>query len=156
MPSKLVGKLHDASYGHTNVISLGCHSYSVPQHISEHVELIKPTVHFKRSVPHASKPRHKRQTDSKPKVNSHLRLGGHAPLISDVTITPALENCDEMITPACLQALYSVNYTPVATDKNTYGIGELHQILIMTKPELYLFLETSRIHTSRISSRRLG
>lgn len=39
-----------------------------------------------------------------------------------VTITPVLENCDEIITPDCLRALYSVNYTPVATDINTYGI----------------------------------
>lgn len=41
-----------------------------------------------------------------------------------VTITPVLENCDENITPDCLRALYSVNYTPVATDINSYGIGK--------------------------------
>ena len=41
-----------------------------------------------------------------------------------VTITPALENCDELITPDCLRALYSVDYTPVATAKNSYGIGK--------------------------------
>ena len=42
-----------------------------------------------------------------------------------VTITPSLSNCDENITLDCLRALYNVNYQPVATDKNSYGIGML-------------------------------
>ncbi|OBZ71486.1 Tripeptidyl-peptidase SED1 [Grifola frondosa] len=37
---------------------------------------------------------------------------------------PSLANCDEMIVPDCLRALYSIDYTPVATDKNTFGIVE--------------------------------
>ncbi|KAG5347999.1 hypothetical protein C0989_011261 [Termitomyces sp. Mn162] len=37
--------------------------------------------------------------------------------------TPSLANCDKMITLDCLRALYSVDYTPVATDKNSYGIA---------------------------------
>lgn len=28
------------------------------------------------------------------------------------------------ITPACLHALYGMDYTPVATDRNSYGIVE--------------------------------
>ncbi len=39
-----------------------------------------------------------------------------------VTITPGLENCDKQITLDCLRALYSVDYTPQSTDKNTFGI----------------------------------
>lgn len=50
-----------------------------------------------------------------------------------VTITPTLENCDETITPDCLRALYAVNYTPVATDKNSYGIGVFYVALVTLK-----------------------
>lgn len=36
----------------------------------------------------------------------------------------SLDQCDEQITPACLQALYNFKYTPAATKKNSIGIGE--------------------------------
>lgn len=58
---------------------------------------------------------------SKARIQSDLRLG--ETLAKDVTIGPSLENCDTNITPDCLRALYSVNYTPVATDRNSFGIG---------------------------------
>ena len=34
------------------------------------------------------------------------------------------KDCDEYITPKCLRKLYGLFYKPVATDKNSYGIGE--------------------------------
>jgi tripeptidyl-peptidase-1 len=34
------------------------------------------------------------------------------------------QGCDEYITPNCLRALYGLFYKPVATDKNSYGIGQ--------------------------------
>ncbi|KAL5524259.1 hypothetical protein ACEPAF_9399 [Sanghuangporus sanghuang] len=111
---------HVYTHPETGLEQISCHSYYVPNHVREHVDLIMPTVHFKRSISVTSK--HKRQSGLKPEINSHLR--GPMRLSSSVTITPELENCDEIITPACLRALYSVNYTPVATDRNTYGIVE--------------------------------
>ena len=50
---------------------------------------------------------------------------GNGPKKSDkaVTITPTLSTCDKMITLDRLRALYNINYTPVATDKNTFGVG---------------------------------
>ena len=39
-------------------------------------------------------------------------------------ITGQLEECDQYITPICLRALYNFSYEPVATDKNSYGVGE--------------------------------
>ncbi|KAI5121353.1 hypothetical protein M0805_000661 [Coniferiporia weirii] len=112
---------HVYTHVETGAEQISCHSYHVPQYVREHVDLIQPTVHFNHR-PAGSTPMHKRQAGSKSKIHSHLR--GPKPMNSDVTITPVLENCDENITPACLQALYSVDYTPVATDKNTYGIVE--------------------------------
>jgi tripeptidyl-peptidase-1 len=32
--------------------------------------------------------------------------------------------CDTNITPDCLRALYNMTYTPQATDKNSFGVGE--------------------------------
>ncbi|THH05901.1 hypothetical protein EW145_g4459 [Phellinidium pouzarii] len=112
---------HVYTHVETGAEQISCHSYYVPNHVKEHIELIKPTVHFNHR-PAGLSPLRKRQTGSKSNIESHLR--GPKPMASDVTISPVLETCDEMIVPACLQALYSVNYTPVATDKNTYGIVE--------------------------------
>ena len=96
----------------------------MPGHITEHVDLIQPTVHFERRSAGITR-KHKRAPGGKSFINSHIRPGKTLgkTLASDVTITPSLENCDTQITPDCLRALYAVNYTPVATDQNTYGIG---------------------------------
>ena len=33
------------------------------------------------------------------------------------------QECDKYTTPNCLRMLYGLFYQPVATDKNSYGIG---------------------------------
>lgn len=99
--------------------STGCHSYHVPQHVREHVDIIQPTVHFVHRAPSA--PLHRREL-RKANIGGGTRTGPKT-LGQKVTITPALADCDTNITPDCLRALYSVNYTPVATAKNSYGIG---------------------------------
>ena len=98
---------------------LGCKSYSVPVHVREHIDLIKPTVHFihhpnpnalqKRGINLGSPSVH-----SGPKTNN-----------KHITLPSTLANCDEMITPDCLRALYSIDHKPVATAKNSFGIGML-------------------------------
>lgn len=99
---------------------IGCHNYSVPAHIQQHVDLIKPTVHFNhRTGPNA----HRRRSGGLgrpafgggPKMSTGNRV---------VTINPTMANCDEFITLDCLRALYKINYTPVATHKNSFGIVE--------------------------------
>ncbi|KAF9474024.1 hypothetical protein BDN70DRAFT_816380 [Pholiota conissans] len=101
---------------------LGCHNYSVPAHIKEYIELIKPTVHFNhRPSPKVSQSLKKR---AGPNLGSPSIHGGPKKAAKDVRITPNLENCDQFITPDCLRALYSIKYKPVATHKNTYGIVE--------------------------------
>ena len=40
------------------------------------------------------------------------------------SIFTELEHCDETITLACLRALYDFVYVPVATKKNSIGVGE--------------------------------
>ena len=101
--------------------SSGCHNYSVPRHLQQHVDLIKPTVHFDhRPAPNALKKR----------IGSLGQpfLGTGPNMLSNDAVTlptPSMENCNKMITLDCLRSLYKINYTPSATDKNTFGIGNL-------------------------------
>lgn len=83
----------------------------------EHIDLIKPTVQFShRLSPLALKKRGgglgMPSSRTGPKKSDKL-----------VVISPSLEFCDQSITLDCLRALYNVTYKPVATDKNSYGIG---------------------------------
>ncbi|KAJ3512115.1 hypothetical protein NLJ89_g3712 [Agrocybe chaxingu] len=103
----------------------GCHNYSVPVQIQKYVDLIKPTVHFNhRPAPN----RNKRAS----------RLGRPSPgngpkyLDFDAAVTPSLANCNEIITLDCLRALYNINYTLVATGKNTFGVGEADVSVLST------------------------
>ncbi|KDR74449.1 hypothetical protein GALMADRAFT_227502 [Galerina marginata CBS 339.88] len=97
---------------------IGCHSYSVPAHVKEHIDLIKPTVHFNH------RPRAKLRKRDGQNLGAPSIFNGPKKAAKSVKITPALENCDQFITPDCLRALYSIKYKPIATKKNTYGIVE--------------------------------
>ena len=99
-----------------------CNSYSVPEHIREHIDLIVPTVNFDAKLaPRTNLNSHqKRATRSQPGsplslAKTNGKKADHDP--------GTLANCDQQITPDCLRALYNFHYTPVATDKNSYGIG---------------------------------
>ncbi|KAF8895255.1 subtilisin-like protein [Infundibulicybe gibba] len=84
----------------------------------EHVDLIKPTVHFN----HRPSPKLKAKRGGGLGMPSSST--GPKKSTAEVTITPSLANCDKMITLDCLRALYAVDYTPVSTSKNSYGIVE--------------------------------
>ena len=94
----------------------------MPEPIREHIDLIKPTVHFNHMVAKARKT--KRSIPDK-----HIRKLQESGLLKpDGTLAQAIDPtdlsvCDATITPACLRALYSIDYTPVATAQNSYGIG---------------------------------
>ncbi|KAF9561788.1 subtilisin-like protein [Agrocybe pediades] len=120
------------THGPTGDEQFGCHNYSLPAHVRDHIDLIRPTVQFN----HRPSP-----------LAVHKRFGGigmpsarTGPKKKDqkVTITPSLSNCDENITLDCLRALYNVNYKPVATDKNSYGIVEFTPQAFLG-PDLDLF-----------------
>ncbi|THH07970.1 hypothetical protein EW146_g9146 [Bondarzewia mesenterica] len=109
-------------YSHpSGVEQISCHSYSVPKHIQEHVDLIKPTVHFnhraagepaglgKRSAGKLGNP----SSSTGPKTNG-----------KKAKVPTSLETCDQFITPDCLRALYNIKYNPVSTNKNSFGIVE--------------------------------
>ncbi|KAF8263524.1 peptidase S8/S53 domain-containing protein [Lactarius quietus] len=112
---------------------IGCLSYSVPEHISDHVEIIKPTVHFNHHIPQDPGRLPKRFNLGQPSST-------HGPKTNDAKVdaTFSLENCDEFITPACIRALYNFYYTPIATANNSYGIVEITPQAYLA-PDLDLF-----------------
>ncbi|KAH9034857.1 subtilisin-like protein, partial [Lactarius pseudohatsudake] len=122
----------------SGVKQLGCHSYSVPEHISDHVEIIKPTVHFNHRVSEDPTRLRKRANPN------HLGqpFGGRGPKTNGAKVDAAfsLANCDQFITPECLRALYNFNYTPVATASNSYGIVEFTPQAFLA-PDLDLFFQ---------------
>ncbi|KAI0305677.1 subtilisin-like protein [Multifurca ochricompacta] len=117
---------------------LGCHSYSVPEHISEHVEIIRPTVHFNSLVPEDPTRLHKRANPNHLGQPSSI----YGPKTNGVKVEtkPSLANCDQFITPDCLRALYNFHYTPKATAKNSYGIVEFTPQAFLA-PDLDLFFQ---------------
>lgn len=104
---------------------IGCQTYSVPAHIREHIDLIKPTVHFNHRPSPKSVNKFKRAGDlGKPSSSTGPKKNPVSKPVSSGSIPPALADCDEMITLDCLKALYSVpDFKPKSKD-NTYGIVE--------------------------------
>ncbi|KAI9506994.1 subtilisin-like protein [Russula earlei] len=102
---------------------ISCESYSLPDHIREHVELIKPTVHFFHRIPDGPA-LHKR--DNTTKLGAPSKFNGPK---TNGNIVPAstpfpVSTCDQFIVPDCLRKLYEIDYKPKAAEKNTYGIVE--------------------------------
>lgn len=104
---------------------LGCDTYSVPAHIRDHVDLIKPTVHFNHRPSPKSVNKFKRAGDlGRPSPITGPKKSPTSNPVSLGSVPPALADCDEMITLDCLKALYSVpDFTP-KSKKNTFGIVE--------------------------------
>ncbi|KAH7883232.1 peptidase S8/S53 domain-containing protein [Phlebopus sp. FC_14] len=110
-------------YSHeTGKKHIACDSYHLPSHIAPHVDFVTPTVHFdakltRRSEDEDGEPARaigQPSYGSKPKTTGTLAAA----------VALDLSTCDQYITLDCLRALYGLNYTPVATDKNSYGIVE--------------------------------
>ena len=107
---------------------IGSESYSIPEHIREHVDLIKPTVHFLHRVPDDPAFLRKR---------SNVNLGDpssfNGPKTNGATVTEAmsLATCDKFTTPACLRALYSIDYKPQVPKNNSFGIGAPRSVRLL-------------------------
>lgn len=111
---------------------IACEEYSVPQNLSEHIDLIMPTIHFDTKIvgaperrkmkrdPQAFKPGNSENNGWLPKKGPTISGPGADP---DVAPQPfALTTCNTQITPDCLRALY--NFTNGTLAKSSYGIVE--------------------------------
>ena len=76
-------------------LALRTQKYSVPKHITEHLELIQPTTRFGAPIP-------LRSTIHKVKILSEQNGLGSAPSVN--------ATCNNTITPSCLFDLYNIRY----------------------------------------------
>lgn len=107
-------------YGHkSGKIHTACSEYHLPIHVSPHVDLVNPSIHFDAILGKRGSGATPAKTVGLPGVGIFPKTTGN---IS--SILSRLENCDVMITPICLRALYGLNYSPLSTKKNTFGIVE--------------------------------
>jgi tripeptidyl-peptidase-1 len=87
----------------------------LPEHVGPHVDFITPTIHFDAKL---------RKRDQNTRISiaqpgrSTPKTGGEVE-----KVLPSLEDCDKQITPLCLRTLYGLSYEPVATGKNSFGVG---------------------------------
>ena len=101
---------------------VACDSYTLPNHLHEHVELVLPSVHFDAHV--------SRRSDNTRSPSIAHQIGqpssGTGPKTTG-KISPIFGNlaaCDEQITPDCLKALYNIIYKPIATSRNSFAVGK--------------------------------
>lgn len=129
---------HD-SLGHHHV---ACDKYHVPEHLVEHIDLITPTVHFDQRLGHDRKNKkiplsEEKETELKKRMVQRRQVNAEHGILGSpnsgngpkqgATITNALmalDQCDQMITTACLRALYAVPPGTLSSPNNTLGIVE--------------------------------
>lgn len=103
---------------------VGCHEYSVPEHMVEHIDLVKPTVHLTGRVANPSKFRKRSLDNTRPSLGNPNSGNGPKTNGRKPTTNLTLADCDQFITPICLQTLYNIHYKPVSTNKNTFAVVE--------------------------------
>ena len=112
---------------------VACEEYSIPSHLTEHIDFVYPTVHFDAKVKRdengaaldkrsngAIKPGRDKSV-GKPTSGSLPKLGHYMPPSDIIT---ELSKCDTQIVPDCLRALYSFPEGSSSNPKNSYGIVE--------------------------------
>jgi hypothetical protein len=80
-------------------------------------------VHFDHHVPEVAA-RLRKRADSNHLGRLFDATNGPKSNDAKVDATPSLATCDRITNPVCLRALYDFDYTPKATEKNSFGIGE--------------------------------
>lgn len=122
---------------------VACEKYHVPEHLAEHIDIITPSVHFDQHIGGDRKNQYKEVSGEK---IDELRkrsadLAKRQSPVSGIIGQPldgsnpkqghdvdnammSLEQCDTMITPDCLRALYNIPKGTEAASNNTLGIVE--------------------------------
>jgi tripeptidyl-peptidase-1 len=98
--------IHESGKSH-----VACEEYSIPAHLSDHIDFITPTVHFdaklnqpgKRSTDPPVQPAKAKSIGSASSNIAAPKTDGKIPFSE---IISELKQCDEYITPDCLRALY--------------------------------------------------
>lgn len=128
---------------------VGCTEYHVPEHVSQHIDLITPTVVFDVKVAQSKDEFARRIKRAKHNLKAALgvpikpeialtigapdsaSLPKPGPLLNISTILDGLKTCESYITPNCLRALYEFLPGTSANSQNSFGIVEY-------TPQVYL------------------
>ncbi|KAI0675267.1 subtilisin-like protein [Trametes maxima] len=109
-------------HGETGAEHVSCqHGYHLPEHVSQHVDLVTPTVHFGAITASttASRGLHAKRSLTR---RAGLRRPSGA---LKTAVKETSDKCDEQITLSCIRELYDFNYDLVAADRNTIGVVEV-------------------------------
>ena len=100
-------------------------SYSLPNHLHDHIDVIQPTTMFGRFKRHRSTISRVGKDIPQPDLDA-------APFIDAVSGVTVAASCKQTITISCLQQLYNaVGVVPSATNNNSIAVtGYLVRILI--------------------------
>ncbi|KAF8148410.1 peptidase S8/S53 domain-containing protein [Crassisporium funariophilum] len=98
---------------------IACNAYHLPAHVSPHVEIVTPSIHFDTILKRRNSTSVRAKKIGLPGVGITPKTTGKI-----TSILKELKDCDKMITPICLRALYGLFYEPLASHKNTFGIVE--------------------------------
>ncbi|KAI0749811.1 subtilisin-like protein [Daedaleopsis nitida] len=102
---------------------LGCHhGYHLPEHVSKHVDLVWPTVHF--GGPSAGNLSRRANMGKDGSSRIHRPKGAPKGIAEASAMEPGPTNCDKGVTLDCLRGLYDFNYTLVSAKKNTVAVVE--------------------------------
>ncbi|TDZ38617.1 Aorsin [Colletotrichum spinosum] len=128
--------------GHNHV---ACDKYHLPEHLVDHIDIITPSVHFDQRLGHQRKntkhelsPEHVEELKKRQLAKRSMAGGRKNPAIQgspDSGFGPKqgavvqnalmdLGQCDSMITPDCLRALYATPPGTLKSSNNTLGIVE--------------------------------
>lgn len=88
--------------------SLVTMAYSIPTDLTDHIELVHPTISFNNPL------------GLKPKFTVPPKL---VPATTNISSDAVPASCSTTITPACLQALYGIPTTPATITSNTLGVS---------------------------------
>ncbi|KAH8079080.1 subtilisin-like protein [Cristinia sonorae] len=115
----------------TGTQHIACGSaYHLPEHVSKHVELVTPTLHFDVKLKRDTGEGFNKRTAGPGFAKSIGKPGSGVVnpkttgRINIKSIFQELSQCDQFITPNCIRALYDYVYVPLAPKKNSYGIVE--------------------------------
>ncbi|OCH91087.1 subtilisin-like protein [Obba rivulosa] len=98
-------------------------AYHLPEHVSKHVDIVTPTLHFDAKMKRRTSPEFVGR-GGQPGTSSRSHGPKVVGPIEDVSVSTELEDCNNQITLPCLRALYKFEYAPIASDKNSLGIAE--------------------------------
>jgi tripeptidyl-peptidase I len=132
--------LYKHEMGHNHI---ACEAYSVPHHLTDHIDIVTPTIHFDTRIGSPRKTMHhknlpepilelnkrmaKRDFSSRPlhgTLGSELDASNPKQGAEIKNALMTLANCDTMITPACLQALYNAPPNTMSMPNNSLGVVE--------------------------------